>query len=88
MIGRTSMLPIRAEGILDADLDRLVQVPGLDQVEAAQLLLGLGERAVGGGHLAVAHPDGRGGLRRLQRVAAEVVAALLDVLGEARNTRP
>src|SRR5256885_1384865 len=36
------------------DLQRLVQVLGLDQVEPAELLLGLGERAVGGGQLAVA----------------------------------
>ena len=59
-----------------------------DQVVAAELLLGLGERAVGGGNLAIPDPDGRGGVRRLERVAADIVAALLDVLGEGGRIRP
>src|SRR4029453_9451285 len=64
------------------DLDSLVQVLCLDHVEAAELLLGLGERPVGGQRLAVAHPHGgsRGG--RLQRLAGLVDAAVDDVLGE------
>ena len=73
-------------------LDRAVRAPGmraaiaiassrslrLDQVVAAELLAGLGERAVGGQRLAVAHPHGGGGGRRLQGVAAELLTALGD----------
>jgi hypothetical protein len=39
---------------LRGDADRLVQIPGLDQQEASELLFRLGERAVDGGQLAVA----------------------------------
>src|SRR5215207_687878 len=64
------------------DLDRLVQVLGLDDVEAAELLLGLGERPVGAEGRAVAHPHGGGRRGRLQRLAGLVDAAVDDVLGE------
>ena len=46
-------------GDLRRDLDRLVEILAVDDVVAADLLLGLGERTVGGEHLAVAHPHGR-----------------------------
>ena len=59
-IGLTSIEPCRAPGIFDRDLDRLVEVLAVDQVEAADLLLGLRERAVGGEDLAVADPHGGG----------------------------
>src|SRR4029079_6333893 len=59
-------------------LDRVVQVARFDQVVAAELLLRFGERAVRGRDLPVAHADGGGGADRLQGVAAQVVAALLD----------
>ena len=74
-MGRTSMLPVRTDGNLLSDLEGVVQIPGLDQVVAAQLLLRLGERSVGGGQLAVPRPHGRRRLHRLKRVAAQVVAA-------------
>src|SRR5215217_9628999 len=64
------------------DLDGLVQVLGLDNVEAAELLLGLGERPVGAEGLALAHPDGGGGGGRLERLAGLVDAAVDDVLCE------
>src|SRR5688572_3420240 len=64
------------------DLDRLVQVLGLDEVVAAQLLLRLGERAIGGRRLPVPHPHRHRGLRRVERIAADVLACLLDVVGE------
>src|SRR5581483_5193171 len=64
------------------DLDGVVQVPGLDQVEPAQLLLGLGEGAVGGGQLAVSDPDGGGARDRLERLAPEIVTAPADRVGE------
>src|SRR5215470_17929252 len=59
---------------------RLVHVLGLDEEESAELLLGLGERAVRDGGLAAADPDGAGGPRPLQRVRDDVVAALLDLV--------
>src|SRR5581483_2701343 len=62
---------------------RLVEIGGLDQEEAAELLLGLGERAVGDGSAAVAHLDRRGGARALQRLGRDQLMALpqrVDVL--------
>ena len=76
LIGRTSTLPSRAGGIFEADLDRVVQVSRLDQVEAGQLLLGLGERTVGDRHPAVPHPHGRRGLDRLERLGGDQQPAL------------
>ena len=46
-------------GDLRRELDRLVEVLGLDEVEAAEGFLRLGERAVGRDRLAVPDPDGR-----------------------------
>src|SRR4029079_1335809 len=46
------------------ELGRFIEILGLDQVEAAELLAGLGERAVGGRHLAAAHAHRRRGVRR------------------------
>ncbi len=64
------MPPSLAPGILDGDLDGLVEVLALDEEVPRQLLLGLGEGAVGGQHLGVAHPD-RGGVgRRTKALAA------------------
>ena len=60
------------------DLDGFVQVLRVDQVVTSELFLGLGKRAVGGGDFALPDANRRGGLRRLQRVAADVLAALLD----------
>ena len=51
------------------ELDRLVEVAGLDEVEAAEGLLGLGERAVGRDRLAVLDPDRRRARGRLERLA-------------------
>src|ERR1700736_4669097 len=48
------------------DLKGSVQVGGVDHPEAADLLLALGERAVGGDDLAALRPDDRGGVRREQ----------------------
>src|SRR4029077_16893326 len=61
---------------------RVIQIFRLDQVEAAQLFLGLRERSIGDQFLTIAHPD-RGRLRhRMQLAAREVVPALLDALGQ------
>ena len=71
--GRTSTEPGQAPGICAAQLDRLVEVGALEQVEAAEDLLGLGEGAVAGDDvaaLAALHPHGRGRAGGLQGVAA------------------
>src|SRR6266545_837097 len=55
-------------GHLLGELDRLVQVGRLDQVEAAERLLGLEERSVGDGAVGLDRPAGD---RRLEGVAAD-----------------
>ena len=60
-IGRTSIEPNFADGIRE-NLDRIVQVLGFDQVVAAELLFGLGERTVGGGDLPATRADSGGGI--------------------------
>src|SRR5712671_3271338 len=62
------------------ELDRLVEILGLDEVEAAQLLARLREGAVGGDRLAVLDAHGGRGRDRLQRLPADVVPALADAL--------
>src|SRR4051794_38134803 len=66
-------------GDLGRDLDGVVQVPGLDHVKTPELLLGFGERTVGGRHLAVTDPYRGGRLGRLQRLPRYVLPVLLDV---------
>src|SRR5918996_1415936 len=61
-------------------LDGLVEVPCLDQVEPAELLLGLGERAVGRRKPAAPHPHGLGRVNRLERLREDRVTALLQLL--------
>src|SRR5262249_51976704 len=62
--------------------DGLVEVFCLDEVEAAELLTGLGEGAVGLQGLALSDPDRGRGRRGLERLAAQHVAALLDLARE------
>src|SRR3984957_13504890 len=52
-------------------LKGLVQVGGLDHPEAADLLLALGERAVGSDDLAALRADDRGGVHREQAAAED-----------------
>src|SRR2546428_10126890 len=77
-----------------ADLDRLrdgggglrrpgergVEVVGLDDVEAAEVFLRLGEGAVGGQHLAISHSHDRGGVGFVQGAAEEPSACRLHLL--------
>ena len=66
-IGRTSTAPpSRAAGIARRELDRGVEVVGLEEQVAAERLLDRDERPVGGQRLAVLHPDGGRRLGRLQ----------------------
>src|SRR5262245_15682591 len=60
---------------LRGDLYGLVEIAGLDQVEPGELLLGLGERPVGDGYLALAHAHGRRGLDGLQGLRGDAAAA-------------
>jgi hypothetical protein len=53
------------------ELDRFVQVAGVEQVEAGEHLARLGERAVEERHLAAAHAHRRRGVRRVQRLGRE-----------------
>ena len=62
---------------------------GLDQQEAAEILLGLDVGTVGDGHLALASAHGDGGLRRLQRLRRQQVAGgrQRPVVGESMPGR-
>src|SRR6266545_628281 len=76
---RPDLDPARGRRALLREGDGLVQVGGLDDVEAAQGLLGLHERPIGDDlvpGLPAAHRGGRGG--GLAGLAGEDLAALLD----------
>src|ERR1700687_2248386 len=62
------------------DLDGVVQVPGVNQIEPGQLLIGLGVRAVTDGHFAVANPHGGGGLNRLKGLRGKALTAVPERL--------
>src|SRR5439155_23629933 len=67
---------------LRGPLNRLVEILALEEVEAAELLLGLREGTVGDQALAVAHPDGRRRRRGLQAGAGHEDPGRLDLLSE------
>src|SRR6266508_160782 len=73
---------VERPGDLGGGLDRLVEVLAVDDVEAAELLLGLGEWAIGGERLVAPDPHRGGGADRLERLAGLHQAAVDDVLGE------
>src|SRR2546421_6793195 len=62
--------------------ERCVEVVGLDDVEAAEVLLRLRERAVGGQHLAVGHAHDRCGVDVVQSAAEQPSAGRLHLLLE------
>src|SRR3954464_11531902 len=76
-----------ASGLGSRDLggarDRLVEDVALEHAEAAELLLGLGEGAVGDHALAVLDPHGRRRRDGLEGLARDVGAVLGDLLAEA-----
>ena len=82
--------PPQASDPLAAQRQRGVQVGGLDDPEAAELLLGLGERTVGGDDLAALAADHRGGGRRVQAAGEHPGAGRLQlgVEGVHRLVRP
>src|SRR5688500_5220463 len=63
-------------------LDRLAHVSRFDQIIAAELLLGLGVRAVRGPHFAVPNAHGRRRIGCEQPIAADKVTAPSDFFGE------
>src|SRR5687768_15831644 len=67
---------------LRGDLDGIVEVARLDEIIPAELFLRLGEGPIGRRELAVPDADRRCGRNGLQRLASDVVAALLDAVGE------
>src|SRR5665213_3292776 len=73
---------IPGAGNLRGNRQRLVEILGLDQIIAAELLAGFRKRTVGGQRLAVAYPHGGRGRDRLQSVGALEMAALDDALRE------
>ena len=68
------------------DLKRLVEVLCIDQVEAGQLLLGLGERTVIELHLAVADPHRCRGVHRVQRLRGEQPLAVGSIAPHSPHT--
>src|ERR1700730_5800113 len=64
------------------DGDGFVEVFGVDEVIAAELFTGLGERTVGDEAFAVAYPDTRGCRCRLQLRTGQPLSGRLDLLGE------
>src|SRR5881628_2173071 len=76
-LDRVAPLQQRVAG---GDRERLVEVLDLDDAIAAQLLLGLGERAVGRDRPAVLQPQGGGGAGQVQRIARLEDAVLPEAL--------
>src|SRR6266851_10169850 len=64
------------------DGDGFVEIFGLDEVIAAELLARLGEWTVGHQPFAVAYPDTRGCRRRFQLRTGQPLSGRLDLLGE------
>src|SRR6266540_2744985 len=61
--------------------DRRIEIGHVDQIVAAKLLLGLGERAVGHERATIGEPHGGGGRDRLQRLAGNMLSRLLQIGG-------
>jgi hypothetical protein len=60
---------------LRRDFDGIVDVGGVDQIEPCQTLLGFSKRAIGNGHLSLAHSHGFGGLNGLQSFGGKASAS-------------
>src|SRR5262245_61805430 len=69
------------------DLDRLVEVPRIDEDEATQLLLGLGEGTIRHRYATVPDADGHRGMGGLERVRDDAVTAPTQ-LGVVGNVLP
>jgi hypothetical protein len=60
------------------DVNGVVQVPGVNQVKAGQLLISFGERAITYGDFAIADPDGSGGMDRLKCFRGQALTAFAE----------
>src|SRR5262245_5175216 len=69
---------------LRSDLNGLVEIRRFDQVEPRELLLRLGERAVGHEQLAIADSDRGCGLDGLQRLGCDEKPALAESVAASR----
>src|SRR3984957_17747690 len=61
------------------DFDRFIEILRIDQVKAAELLLGLREGAIGGQALSIANAHRCCGRDRLQLVTGQVISLVLDI---------
>src|ERR671910_259723 len=68
--------------------ERSVEILGLDDVEAAEMLLRLHERAVGCQHLAIRHPHDGCGVGLVQGAGEDPGAGRLQLLVEGADLRP
>src|SRR5262245_60409339 len=62
--------------------DGLVQILGLDQEVTAQLLVSLGERAVGDEALSLTNPDAGCGGSRMKRRRGQITPGGVNLMGE------
>src|SRR5262245_27014099 len=69
------------------DAYRLVEVLGVDQEIAAEMLARLGERAVGHEPFAFAHPDAGRRRSRMQRGGGQIMPTRIELMGELRGLR-
>src|SRR5437879_1549905 len=65
---------------LGGQLDRFVQILGIDQVKPRELLLRFGKGTIGHRHFAVAHPHGGRRMNRLQGFGRDVMPILPKLL--------
>ena len=72
-------------GKLRSHLDSLVQVPGVDEEEPANLFLRFGKGPVRDGHLAVPTPHGHGLLDGFERPRRNQVAVLPELVSVGRE---
>src|SRR6185369_11688101 len=69
-------------GDFRGDADGFVEVLGIHQEIAAELLAGLGKRSVGDESLAVAHTDAGGRRRGMERVGRQKLPASRQILAK------
>src|SRR5436309_456250 len=73
--------PRLGPGKLLRDPDRFVHVPGLDQIEASENLLGLAERSVGHASAAVSDAQGFRGRRAFEHLGLDEGSLAAELVG-------
>src|ERR1051325_7363445 len=66
-----------------SDVHRLIEIAGLDQIKAAELLAGLGKWSIGHHPFPVTHADACRGGNRMQWAGSEIVSTCVQVLRQA-----